>query len=180
MLKKDFKVYCSRVQDEMAPYVFINIPSHSIYNKFLDNATSIKIYNPRSNKSCYVQPRTYDENYRKSHNYLCNRDSNSDGCDIDKENKLKNDIEDNYCIFISEYYRKRLGITSTTTRDEKYSIVLEISKGNESFEMFYSFFIALQHPETTFKCMVWLAIIGILTSILLDWHAKVNFFNAFH
>ena len=133
-----FFVKCSRVQDEVAPYVFI-----SLRNTDNPKALAAKIIHEK--KVCYVQLRAYDENYRDSHNGLAK--------DFDSSDK-------DY-IFISQYYREKLNIDKDTS--VKLSI---ISSDFLLTRIIYPLLVAIYHPETTFKTMTWITIIGIFLSII--------------
>ena len=94
---------------------------------------------------CYVQLRAYDNNYKDSHNCLPKDFDNSDK---------------DY-IFISQYYREKLNIKKE--ENAELSIIASdclLSKIKDYL------FVAIYHPETTFKAMTWIAIIGIIISIL--------------
>ena len=165
----DFMVFCARYRDVNFPTVCIKLKGQEDNSNIFVGADSVKI-SPimRYDKYCFVQLQRFDTNYRKSHSAInasmIKEDEKSKDKDNNKsKNEDNNDKTNGYnCIFISEFYRRKLGL-------QKNKIArLEITPNNESLISFlYPIRIAFNHPEIVFRCMLRLSIIGILVSIIL-------------
>ena len=141
-----FDVYTSRVQDELSPFVFINIPFNNNFKSL-----AAKISNKDHKDSfCFVQLRSFDKNYY---------DSRSDK--FKNEHNLE-ELRNKCCIFVSEYYRNKLNIEP----NEKAPLKIKICDNAFLIPTFYKIKIAIEHPETSYNIISTLSLIGIIFSIV--------------